>query len=335
MKTMKAKRISESESKSKSKMEPNPYLEIEKIKAEVTMVQILGYYGIELNNLNRNNQTHLSGCCPIHNGDNANAFHVDLEKNLFHCFTHCGGGSIFDFVMKKESLSFYQAAKKIWKTFYPHEYQAQKEQKNKAIEAIHFKLRLDSEHPYLRKRNIDVQLARYFQMGYCQHGMMKGRIAIPIFDYYGKLVAYCGRAVEEEMRPKYLFPKNFNKSHHLFNIQHIQHIQHIHAKKDCWKKQKPIFLVEGFFDCIHIVKLGFDVLAIMGNSISQHQLELLKKINRFYILMLDGDEAGSRGTTRISEKMRQLNLSFKPVWLIDVKEPEELDYDNLEMIANY
>jgi DNA primase len=284
------------------------------------MVHILGYYGIELNRISSN---HLAGCCPIHKGDSPNAFHVDLEKNLFHCFTRCGGGSIFDFLMKKENLSFYQAAKKVWETFYLQEQEQQQEQKGRRL---HFHLKLQHHHPYLWRRNIDANLARYFQMGFCQHGMMKNRIAIPIFDINGNLVAYCGRAVDENIQPKYLFPRNFNKSHHLFNIQHI-------GAKDHWNK--PIFLVEGFFDCIHIVKLGFDALAIMGNSVSRHQLKLLKKINRFYILMLDGDEAGIRGTTRISEKMRHLNLSFKPVWLIDVREPEELDYDNLEMIAYY
>jgi len=56
---------------------------------------------------------------PIHHGDNPNAFHVDLKRNPFHCFTHCGGGSIFDFVMKIEQMDFCYAARKIWEIFYP------------------------------------------------------------------------------------------------------------------------------------------------------------------------------------------------------------------------
>jgi hypothetical protein len=90
------------------------YLDIEKIKREVSMAQILDYYGIELK---KKGKQGLYGSCPIHYGDNQNAFHVDLGKNLFHCFSHCGGGSIIDFVMKKEQLSFYKAALKIWQTF--------------------------------------------------------------------------------------------------------------------------------------------------------------------------------------------------------------------------
>jgi DNA primase len=91
------------------------YLDIQRMKTEITMEHILGYYGIRLRPVNSHR---LCGCCPIHQGDNANAFHVDLKRNLFHCFTHCGGGSIFDFVMKMEQLEFYPAAKKIWDIFY-------------------------------------------------------------------------------------------------------------------------------------------------------------------------------------------------------------------------
>jgi DNA primase len=73
----------------------------------------------------------------------------------------------------------------------------------------------------------------------------------------------------------------------------------------------------------------------MGSSISQQQLTLLKEINRFYILMLDGDEAGEKATIKISNNRysAQFKLTFKTIYLIDVKEPELLDYDFLEMTA--
>ncbi|MGD2092577.1 MAG: toprim domain-containing protein [Candidatus Aminicenantes bacterium] len=194
---------------------------------------------------------------------------------------------------------------------------------------MNLRLKLQHDQFYLRQRNISPQLARYFQMGFCQYGMMKNRIAIPVFDIQNRIVAYCGRAVEQDIYPKYLFPKNFNKSCHLFNIQRIT--PHVPLTPHTPQHQKPVFIVEGFFDCINIVKLGFDAVALMGSSISQQQLTLLKEINRFYILMLDGDEAGEKATIKVSNKMAQFKLTFKTVYLIDVKEPELLDYDFLEM----
>jgi DNA primase len=308
------------------------YLNIDKIRREVRMIHLLNFYSVQLKQINPN---HLSGCCPIHQGDNPNAFHVDLEKNLFNCFTHCGGGSIFDFVMKKEKLSFYNAASKIWNIFYSTSERQKMKQDNakmkQELTLMNLRLKLQHDHSYLRQRHISPQLARYFQMGFCQYGIMKNRIAIPVFDIQNRIVAYCGRAVEKDIYPKYLFPKNFNKSWHLFNIQRIT--PHTPQAPQAPQHQKPVFIVEGFFDCIHIVKLGFDAVALMGSSISQQQLTLLKEINRFYILMLDGDEAGEKATIKIANKMAQSELTFKTVYLTLVKEPELLDFDFLEITA--
>jgi DNA primase len=289
------------------------YLDIERMKKEVTMAHILALYGITLR---QTGEDRLAGCCPIHHGDNQNAFHVDLFKNLFHCFTHCGGGSIFDFVMKKENLSFYRAALKIWKTFYTTPHQETSQHQTSTI-------KLQYHHPYLCQRGIDEKVARYFRIGYSQSGLMKNRIAIPIIDRNNKLIAYCGRAIDQHTSPKYLFPRNFNKSKHLFNIQSILPTS-----------PKPVFVVEGFFDCLHLLKLGFDAVALMGNSISQNQLEILKQLDRPYILMLDGDEAGRKGMEKAKQLMKRETLPCKSVYLVDVIEPESLGYDFLKILES-
>ena len=168
------------------------YLDIRRIKAEITMADILRHYGIRLRAVDSHR---LSGCCPIHHGDNSNAFHVDLKRNLFHCFTHCGGGSIFDFVMKMEQVDFYPAARKIWETFYPSASDRQQPKINffycantppspslptdtdntnmgnlLARPGVPI-LSLQPKHPYLLKRNISPALANFFHMGYCRYGI--------------------------------------------------------------------------------------------------------------------------------------------------------------------
>jgi DNA primase len=283
------------------------------MKKEVTMAHILSLYGITLR---PSSEDRLAGCCPIHHGDNQNAFHVDLLKNLFHCFTHCGGGSIFDFVMKKENLSFYQAALKIWNAFYASP-QHEMPQKQTSL------IKLQYHHPYLCQRGIDEKIARYYRIGYSHEGLMKNRIAIPIIDKNKKLVAYCGRAIDPHTSPKYLFPRYFNKSRHLFNIQTILP-----------SSPKPVFIVEGFFDCLHLAKLGFDAVALMGNSISQTQIEILKQLDRPYILILDGDDAGRKGMDKAKQLMKREKLACKSVYLVDVIEPESLDYDFLKILES-
>ncbi len=306
------------------------YLDIHWIKACITMAHILSFYGISLRR--QTNDYRLTGCCPIHNGDNPNAFHVDLKRNLFNCFTRCGGGSIFDFVMKMEHLDFYGAAMKIWNSFgitfkqrsgspgIP-EYPGRKQCQYRPSSPIP-RLTLQPEHPYLRKRNISPSLARKFQMGFCAWGIMKNRIAIPIIEPLGHTVAYCGRAVQENQKPKYLFPKNFHKSNHLFNIQSIKP-----------GEQQQVFIVEGFFDCINIVRAGLRAIALMGTTISGQQLLILKRTRRSYILMLDGDDAGKKATPQIALKLKQYRIPFRIVYLVGVKEPEQLDEDYLKIVV--
>jgi DNA primase len=90
-----------------------------------------------------------------------------------------------------------------------------------------------------------------------------------------------------------------------------------------------VFIVEGFFDCIHVTVNGFDCAALMGKSISTYQLKLLKEMDRNYILMLDGDDAGRKATQSVVKQMEQNGLSFRVVQLSNDLEPETLGYDDL------
>lgn len=51
-----------------------------------------------------------TGLCPFHN-EKSPSFHVNQEKQLFHCFGCGAGGNIVQFVMKSEGLDFVEAIK--------------------------------------------------------------------------------------------------------------------------------------------------------------------------------------------------------------------------------
>jgi hypothetical protein len=56
-------------------------------------------------------------------------------------------------------------------------------------------LKLDPEHPYLAERGISRDLVERFGLGFCEKGIMAGRICIPIHNIDGQTVAYAGRWV--------------------------------------------------------------------------------------------------------------------------------------------
>jgi DNA primase len=50
------------------------------------------------------------GLCPFH-GDSSPSFYVSPQKRIFHCFGCATGGSVFNFIMKIENMTFVEAAK--------------------------------------------------------------------------------------------------------------------------------------------------------------------------------------------------------------------------------
>lgn len=76
---------------------------------------------------------------------------------------------------------------------------------------LDFELRnLDHDHPYLAKRGFLPETVKHFGLGFCNRGLFRGRIMIPIRDLEGRCVGYAGRAVDDrtisETNPKYKLP---------------------------------------------------------------------------------------------------------------------------------
>ena len=61
-------------------------LDFKSIKRGVKLESVLRHYHVELR---RSGKDQCRGCCPIHRGDGREAFHVNLARNIFHCFA-CG-----------------------------------------------------------------------------------------------------------------------------------------------------------------------------------------------------------------------------------------------------
>jgi DNA primase len=81
--------------------------ELARLKAEVSLVRLVEAKGIALAKHGANGD--LVGCCPFHD-DRSPSFVVSPSKNLWRCHGACQtGGSVIDFVMRVEAVSFRHA----------------------------------------------------------------------------------------------------------------------------------------------------------------------------------------------------------------------------------
>ncbi len=82
-----------------------PDREIERLKEEVALERLVEAAGVELARRGRD----LVGCCPFHD-DKTPSLVLGPAKNLWHCLGACQeGGSVIDWVMRWEGVSFRHA----------------------------------------------------------------------------------------------------------------------------------------------------------------------------------------------------------------------------------
>src|SRR5512138_2480522 len=82
------------------------------LKTRVSIGQVLAAYGLDSRLKGRDGR--LKGPCPLHGGDNPTAFRVDLQRNLWRCFTACGGGDTVELIRRIHGCSYAQAARHLY-----------------------------------------------------------------------------------------------------------------------------------------------------------------------------------------------------------------------------
>jgi DNA primase len=305
------------------------WVDFKHVKASVTFEQLLAHYGLEFRPAKG---SELLGLCPFHQ-DTKPSFRVNTEKNVFHCFDCDAKGNVLDFVARKESVTIRKAALMLSEWFgigngekeapssnlsptegakEPVAAAAEPVEGNKPLK---FTLKVVYDHPYLKERGIEPELAEEFGVGFCKRGMMKDRIAISIHDATGQLVAYAGRWVSGDVpegEEKYRLPPGFKKSIVLYNLHRVKGIE-------------PLFVVEGFFSVMRLHKLGIHAIALMGRSLSQEQEKLLQENGvKSLMLMLDGDSPGREAQVALLQQLGEKFL-VGAVDLPDGGQPDTVD----------
>jgi DNA primase len=118
------------------------------------------------------------------------------------------------------------------------------------------------------------------------------RIMFPIANESGKVVAFGGRALGDDL-PKYLnSPETpiYSKSNVLY---------HLDRAKEAIRQRDFAVLVEGYMDTIGVARAGVtNVVASCGTSLAEAQVKLLGRFTRRVVVNYDPDTAGQAATER-------------------------------------
>jgi DNA primase len=185
-----------------------------------------------------------------------------------------------------------------------------------------------SARDYLKSRGLDGDIARRFRLGFASDasGALKDhlasqgvalptmieaglvrpaedgrsprdfffhRVMFPIEDLRGRIVAFGGRGLAPDAKPKYINTGEtplFSKGRLLYNYR---------AARAATHAGEPLILAEGYMDVIALSEAGFrGAVAPLGTALTEDQLQLLWKVAPEPICCFDGDEAGIRAARR-------------------------------------
>ena len=211
---------------------------------------------------------------------------------------------------------------------------------------------------YASKRGLSKQTLDHFGIGYCPMGrpflydilkekgykddellnsgifkpslknskpydLFRGRLMFPIFDSFGTIIAFGGRALGDE-KPKYLNSPDsivYNKQNHLYAMNF--------ARKE---QSTQLIVVEGYMDAIAMHAAGFkNTVAALGTSFTDSQLKLCSRHAKDEIIFFfDADNAGQKAALRAIKmmmdylkKLTGINIRIRIAKVPDGKDPDE------------
>jgi DNA primase len=287
------------------------------LKRRVSIVMVLNDKGVMATMKKRADQ--LFGPCPVHGGDNPNAFVVSLSQNIWHCFTRCNaGGDVIELVRRLYGKNYRQTA--VFLSSLAHTAET-----SQPLFPIHYRkktftpftvgLRLDASTPWLHKKRITPGTARRFEAGaYHGAGLLSGCVAVRLHDLLGNPIGYAGRRIDPQLANhygKWKLPPGLPKNEILYNFHRIRS-----------DNPKAVAVVECPWGVMRLAQINIPAIALLGTHLSPIQLDILKK-QSCLVLMLDGDDAGRSATIRVRKALEP----YTTVHCVSL--PFDLDPDDL------
>ena len=144
----------------------------------------------------------------------------------------------------------------------------------------------------------------------------RGRLIFPIIDNFSNVIAFGGRAINDEVKPKYLNTSDtpvFKKSRNLFALNFA---------RSC--ADEYIILCEGYMDVIAVNMAGFsNAVATLGTALTSEQARIMAKYTKKVVISYDSDDGGQSAAKRAIPLLSEAGIEVSVLKMKDAKDPDE------------
>ena len=330
-------------------------MEIAQIKQQLTLKQVLDYYGLKTDKQNRLN-------CPFHD-DKTPSLQVYYKTQTCYCFssncsTHGKSMDVIDFIMHKEQISKHEAILKakelIGGTASPVQQLTRAAILSKMF--IYFKNAIHNSQPakdYIEGRNLDhTKLEIGYNSGQFHHGTRKDQylidscVKVGLLSRSGTNSRTGGPAYKPFGKNGIVFPLKGKDgkiiSLYFRNVQEKGHMNRHFYLKDRQglypKYPKPgtrkLILTEAIIDAATLLQqkeitADFEILSLYGtNGLTEEHQSAIRELKELeeVVFWFDGDASGNKAAEKYTAILREAKPGIK---LSQVETPPEEDINSL------
>jgi len=301
----------------------------------------------------------LKGLCPFHT-EKTPSFTVHRDKQFFHCFGCNAGGSVFDFVMLAERVTFPESVRIVAEkcgipipaeTGVPDK---KSEERSELLETheratAYFRKMLSSDEAaearqVLEKRKINAEFAERFDLGFAPATGLLAHLRPKDPVSTGLFVKNDRGEVYDRFRRRLMFPiwnergkvvafggralgdaqpKYLNSAEsQLYTKSYVLYA--LHLARAAAQKAGRMVVVEGYFDCLSLHQHGIEnVVASCGTALTAQQVALMARHVPEIVMNYDPDAAGQNAMKRSIELLLAKSLRVRILKL-----PQGLDPDD-------
>jgi hypothetical protein len=206
-----------------SEAAPMAYVDLAELKARLPIEEAIARLDLTLTHA----ESQHCGPCPTCRRGGPRALAIMPAKNAFYCFGARIGGDVIALAAHIRDCEMKEAACFLAdeeqndaapesggsaKVTGPDE-KTKGSEERRLLKPLAY---LEPAHPKVQALGLTDETCRAVGAGNAPKGILRGRLAIPIHDWRGELIAYCGQAVSDDS-PALIFPNSVRPEGHLFN----------------------------------------------------------------------------------------------------------------------